>query len=173
MEERIRHYVLQIVDEYHCSRGEGLYPVDIRIKGPQRARKIEITLDTDSGIRISDCAWFSRRLRDLLENDAELLAETGEDFDLLVSSPGLGEPLKLPRQYIRHAGKPLRVTYNDVDGAEKEVFGLLSDVVLQETEKPRITIIPAKSRTGGKRAEKAPVTLGLDQILRAVPEADV
>ncbi|NTW11386.1 MAG: ribosome maturation factor RimP, partial [Chlorobiaceae bacterium] len=108
MQERIRHYVLQVIEE-----SRGIYLVELRLKGSRQSRKIEITLDTDSGIRIDECARFSRRLRALLESDAELVAETGDDFELTVASPGLGEPLKLERQYIRHSGKPMRVTYTD------------------------------------------------------------
>lgn len=167
MQERIRHSVLQLVEE-----SPGIYMVDLGIKGPQSGRKIEIILDTDSGIRIAECARFSRRLRELVESDPELLAETGEDFELMVSSPGLGEPLKIVRQYIRHSGKPLRVTYTDEAGASKELFGRLTDVGLDE-ERPRIALLPAKTRAGGRNAEKQPVTLYLDQIVRAVPEADL
>jgi ribosome maturation factor RimP len=168
MQERIRHNVLQLVEE-----SPGIYLVDLGIKGPQSGRKIEIILDTDSGIRIAECARFSRRLRELVENDAELLAETGEDFELMVSSPGLGEPLKLERQYIRHSGKLLRVTYTDENGAGKEVFGRLTDVWLHDEGRPRISLLPAKNMAGGRKTEKQPLTLYLDQVVRAVPEADL
>ncbi|NTU98289.1 MAG: ribosome maturation factor RimP [Chlorobiaceae bacterium] len=166
MQERIGHYVLQVIEEL-----QGIYLVEFRLKGPKRGPKIEIILDTDSGIRIAECARFSRRLRELLESDADLLAETGDDFELMVSSPGLGEPLKLARQYIRHTGKPLRITYADEAGTEKEIFGHLAEVRFQDDERPSITLFPIQKKAGGRKTEKQPLTLYLDRIVRAVPEA--
>ncbi len=168
MQERIRHSVLQVIEEF-----EGVYLVDLRVRGAQRGRKIELILDTDTGIRIDACARISRRLHDLIESNADLLAETGEDFELMVSSPGLGEPLKLDRQYIRHKGRPLRVTYTDEDGTEKEAFGRLADIVLQDDGNRRITLLPIIRKGTASKKEKQSVTLSLDQIVRSVPEADL
>ncbi|NTW83837.1 MAG: ribosome maturation factor RimP [Chlorobiaceae bacterium] len=168
MQERIRHFVLQVIEEF-----QGIYLVDLRVRGPQRGRKIEIILDTDTGIRIDECARVSRRMRDLIESSAELLAETGEDFEITVSSPGLGEPLKLDRQYFRHKGRPLRVSYTGDDGTEKEVFGRLAEVMLQDEGNRRITLLPINKKGGTSKKEKQSVTLSLDQIVRSVPEADM
>jgi ribosome maturation factor RimP len=168
MQERIRQYVLRVIEE-----SDGIYLVDFRLKGSRSRMKVEIILDTDSGIRIEQCARFSRRLRELLENDSELLDETGDDYELTVSSPGLGEPLKLERQYLRHAGKPLRIVYKDETGAEKEVYGRLTGVMLHDEGEPRITILPAKSGKAARKSATQSITIILDQIVRAVPEADV
>ena len=73
MQERIRNCVLQIIAESAGTRGEGAYFIDVTVKGSERHRKIEVLLDADDGIRIHQCAYFSRRLRERLEGDDELL----------------------------------------------------------------------------------------------------
>ncbi len=172
-EERVRQFVLQALSELSGTKSEAAYLVDLRIKGPQRGRKIEIIADTDAGIRISQCAKVSRRIREMIENDSEALSCVGEDFELMVSSPGLGEPLKFPRQYIRHSGKLLRVTYTDESGVQSELFGRLVDLSLSDESRQWIMIMPEKKRSKGAKNDKNSVTLYLDQIVRSVPEAEL
>ncbi|NHQ59902.1 ribosome maturation factor RimP [Chlorobium sp. BLA1] len=173
MQERIRSSVLQIIDGSAGTRGEGAYLVDLKVKGPQRARKIEILVDDDSGVRIDQCAWLSRRLRELLEGDEELLALVGEDFEITVSSPGLGEPLMLHRQYVRHCGKIIEVTYTDEDAVQRELRGRLLRVSLSEESRPHIVIMPEKNRKKGSTPNREEVTLYLDQVNRAIPLAQL
>jgi ribosome maturation factor RimP len=173
MQERINNCVLQIIADAQGTRGEGIYLVDLKVKGPQRSRKIEILLDDDSGIRVDQCAWLSRRVRERLEGDEELLDMVGEDFEITVSSPGLGEPLKLPRQYLRHSGKTMEVTYTDAEDAEKVLKGHLVLVSLSEESRPYIVIMPEKNKKKGDQSKTEGVTLYLDQVIRAVPEAEL
>ncbi|NTW68361.1 MAG: ribosome maturation factor RimP [Chlorobiaceae bacterium] len=173
MQERIRSCVLQIIDGSVGTRGEGAYLVDLKVKGPQRARKIEIVVDDDSGVRIDQCAWLNRRLRERLEGDEELLAMVGEDFEITASSPGLGEPIMLPRQYIRHCGKVLEVTYSDDGGVERELKGRLLRVSLSEESRQHIVIMPEKNKKKGATPNREEVTLYLDQVSRAVPVAEL
>jgi ribosome maturation factor RimP len=173
MQERIKNCVLQIIAESSGTRGEGAYLVDLTVKGPQRARKIEILIDDDSGVRIDQCAWLSRRVRERLEGDEELLEMVGEDFEITVSSPGLGEPIRLPRQYIRHSGKLMQVTYTDAEGEHRELKGHLLQVSLSEDSRPHIVIMPEKNKKKGDQSKTEGVTLYLDQVVRAVPEAEL
>jgi len=173
MQERIRNSVLHIIDGAAGTRGEGAYLVDCKVKGPQRARKIEILVDDDSGIRIDQCAWLSRRVRELLEGDEELLALVGEDFEVTVSSPGLGEPIMLPRQYKRHCGKMMEITYRDDEALPRELKGRLLHVSLSEESRPHVVIMPEKNKKKGSTPGREEVTLYLDQVERAVPVAEL
>ncbi|MEI6756430.1 MAG: ribosome maturation factor RimP [Chlorobium sp.] len=173
MQERINNCVSRIIAESVGTRGEGIYLIDLKVKGPARNRKIEILVDTDAGIQIHQCAWLSRRVREQLESDEELLTLIGEDFELLVSSPGLGEPIKLPRQYSRHVGKLLRVVYNDESGEQAELEGHLQGVSLSEESRSHIVILPKKNKTTGHKPKTEGITLYLDQVIRAVPEAEL
>src|SRR5690606_4151329 len=85
-----------------------LYVVDISIKPSKVMQKIVILLDKDEGITIDECASVSRRLAAALE--AEEIIEGS--YNLEVSSPGLDQPLRLPRQYKKNLGRELKVTLN-------------------------------------------------------------
>ncbi len=173
MQERIRNCVLQIIAESVGTRGEGTYFIDVTVKGSERHRKIEVLVDADDGIRIHQCAYLSRRLRERFEGDDELLELVGENFDLVVSSPGLGEAIVLPRQYVRHIGKFMRVTYRDEGGEEVELEGHLKEVLLSDDERRWIVMLPKKSIKKGHQPKVEEIKLYLDQVVRAVPDAEI
>ena len=66
---------------------------------------INVLLDSDSGLTLSDCRSISRVIETSLDRD-------DEDFSLTVSSSGVGEPLVL-RQYMKNVGRKVRVTLID------------------------------------------------------------
>ena len=173
MQERISNCVLQVIAESEGTRGEGVYLIDLKVKGKVSSRKIEILMDADIGIRIHQCAYFSRRIREKIEGDDELLELIGENFDLMVSSPGLGEPIIIPRQYIRHLGKLLQISYINSPGEQAELRGNLLEVSLSEESEARIVIMPEKEKRKGQQPKTEGVTLYLNQVIRAVPEAEL
>ncbi len=173
MQERISNCLHQIIAESAGTRGEGAYLLDVKVKGKGSGRKIEILMDADSGIRIHQCAWFGRRIREMIENDDELQELIGENFDLMVSSPGLGEPIIIPRQYIRHIGKLLSVRYTDLAGVQDELRGHLHEVSLFEESRPWIVIVPEKGKKRASQPAAASILLYLDQVICAVPEAEL
>ena len=67
---------------------------------------IYVFLDGDSGVTIQQCADISRHIEHNLDR-------TKEDFELHVSSYGIGQPLKLFRQYKNAVGKNLSITTED------------------------------------------------------------
>lgn len=87
----------QIVNE-KLSSGE-LFLVDIKIN---RANCIEVFIDSERGINISDCADLSRFIEEHLDRERE-------DFELNVSSAGLDQPLKVIRQYHKNIGREVKV----------------------------------------------------------------
>ncbi len=173
MQERINNCVSRVIGESAGTRGEGAYLIDIKVKGKGNSRKIEILMDADIGIRIHQCAYMSRRIREQIEGDDELLEMIGENFDLIVSSPGLGEPIIIPRQYIRHVGKLLQVTYTGPDGEPVELAGHLQDVSLSDESGSHIVIMPEKNKKRGQQPKTEAITLYLNQVIRAVPEAEL
>lgn len=96
-----------------------LYLVDVR-SGTGKRSKITVLLDSDNGISIDQCAEVSRKLSLKLEE----LNLVDSPYTLEVSSPGLDEPLKIKRQYIKNRGRDLLVTL--IDGSQKK--GTLKEV---------------------------------------------
>jgi ribosome maturation factor RimP len=86
--------------------------VEVRIKP---TNNIKIALDADNGLPIEKCVAYNRRLYKQLE-EAGLYPDG--DFSLEVSSPGLDEPLKMHRQYVKNIGRPVEVTRNDGEKVE-------------------------------------------------------
>ena len=82
---------------------------------------IKVFVDGDDGIKIERCVSFNRRLYKLIE-EAAIYPEG--DFSLEVSSPGIEEPLKLHRQYLKNIGRTIEIQL--LDGTVKE--GLLETV---------------------------------------------
>ncbi|MBL7137779.1 MAG: ribosome assembly cofactor RimP [Bacteroidales bacterium] len=67
------------------------------------ANKIAAFIDGDQGITIDDCKELTRHIGSTLDRDQE-------DYDLTVSSAGADNPMKIPRQYIKHVGRELEIT---------------------------------------------------------------
>jgi ribosome maturation factor RimP len=88
--------------------------------------------ERDNGITIEKCVIINRKLYKLIEETA--LYPEG-DFSLEISSPGVDEPLKLNRQFIKNIGRSLEVILND--GAIKEgklLAATETDITIETTE---------------------------------------
>ena len=66
------------------------------------SNEIMLTLDSDTRVTIDTCAELSRAVNEAFDRDEE-------DFSLTVASAGIGEPLKLVRQYRKVVGSPVEV----------------------------------------------------------------
>lgn len=79
--------------------------------------RIVVEIDHADGVWIEDCVALSKYIEDHLNRDEE-------DYELEVGSAGLGQPFKVPQQYINFIGKEVEVL--DADG--KKVKGILKTV---------------------------------------------
>lgn len=68
--------------------------------------EIELLIDSDTAVRLEDCAALNRAI------EAELDREV-EDFALMVASAGIGSELKLLRQYAKIIGSSVEVLLKD------------------------------------------------------------
>ncbi len=68
--------------------------------------QIILRVDRDGGIDMGTCTTISRKLKFWL-SEQELIED---NYRLEVSSPGVGVPLKLQRQYANNIGRTLSVT---------------------------------------------------------------
>lgn len=109
--------------------GDGsLFLVDIRIKP---TNNIKVFIDGDQGVSIEKCVSVNRKLYKQIEEGG--MYPEG-DFSLEVSSPGLEEPLKLHRQYVKNINRHVEVTLKDgvkIQGVLKEVSE--ESILVEET----------------------------------------
>ena len=82
---------------------EELFLVEVLIGGDY---KIKVFVDSDTNeLTIRKCVRVSRHLEEFLDVDVEV----AEKYTLDVSSPGLENSLKIPRQYKKLIGKTLKI----------------------------------------------------------------
>jgi ribosome maturation factor RimP len=106
-----------------------IFLVEVKIKP---TNNVKVFLDGDSGISIQQCAVLNRSLYKQLE-ESNLFP--GGDFSLEVSSAGLDEPLKLPRQYKKNIGREVEITMNDGAKIEGKLTQAGQENVTIEEEK--------------------------------------
>jgi ribosome maturation factor RimP len=121
------------------------FVVDIRIKP---TNNVKLFVDGDNGMPVEKLVAFNRNLYARLEA-AALFPDN--DFSLEVSSPGLDEPLKQQRQFLKNIGRKVTVTL--LDGSEKE------GTLLAATEE-LLTI----EEVIGKKKEKKITEINLNEI---------
>ena len=66
------------------------------------SNQIMVALDSEKGITIDHCVQISRLVEESLDREEE-------DFELQVSSAGLGQPFKVQRQYKKNIGQEVEV----------------------------------------------------------------
>lgn len=126
--------------------------VDVKIKP---VNNIKVFVDGDNGISIDKCTKFSKKLIKAMEEAH--IPESG-DYALEFSSPGISEPLKLHRQYLKNMGRNVSVTLTD--GTAK--IGTLKKV---EAESIIITQVSGKSK---KTLVEEDVEIPFDQIVKTI-----
>ena len=169
--DEIRRTIEDVVSGFSAGSGTEVYLVDLVIRGG--GRKIEVIADTDSGIGIGQCATLSRRIRERLESLEEIPMFAEGDFDLMVASPGLGEPIRVKRQYIRHVGHLIKVEYDDAAGGKRDMTGRLLEAGVGGEEDPYIVIVPQAKRGGKKTEEPASARFRLADISRASVQTEL
>ena len=107
-----KNVVKKLVDEW--LQDQEYFLVDIEISPDNR---IVVEIDHADGVWIEDCVALSRYIEERLSRDEE-------DYELEVGSAGLGQPFKVPQQYINFVGKEVEVL--DADGVK--VKGILKAV---------------------------------------------
>ena len=108
--------------------GKDYFLVDIDVSPDNR---IVVEIDHADGVWIEDCVDLSKYIEDHLDRDKE-------DFELEVGSAGLGQPFKVPQQYINFIGKEVEVLDAEgkkIKGTLKAVDGNLFTVTTQEKVK--------------------------------------
>jgi len=103
--------ITDLIDEA-LALNESLYLVDVSIS---TNNKIQIIVDGDNGVPLSECIRISRAIDNSLDRETE-------DFSLEVSTPDIAHPLKLKRQYIKNINRILKVKT-----AEEEIEGTLQE----------------------------------------------
>jgi ribosome maturation factor RimP len=91
--------------------GKLTFLVEVEVR---KGNVIDVYLDSDKGVDISECVEITRLIESKFDRDKE-------DYELRVSSPGLERPFKLLRQYNKYVGREIKILANDNRKMEGEL----------------------------------------------------
>jgi ribosome maturation factor RimP len=128
--------------------GTEVFLVDILI---HPGNNIEVYVDTREGISLDKCAEINKYLVGKLDKDIE-------DYNLEVSSPGLGAPLKVPRQFDKNLGKEVEIIKKDGIKLKVRLLEYFGDYLEVEQQ------IPAKAGSGSKKTVAQPLRIDIKDI---------
>ncbi len=125
-------------------KGTDIFLVAVKVSSSNR---IMIFADTMKGISIDECAALHRHIEKNLDRDIE-------DYELLVSSPGLDIPFGVIEQYYKNEGKLVQV----IDNEDSRFTGNLKNVTSGGFE------LETEIKIKGKAKEKKDISFNFDQI---------
>jgi len=144
---QVEKRVAALVEEKIADRPE-LFLVEVKML-PNN--KLIIHVDGDEGISIQDCVAISRHVGFHLEEENAI----EQAYNLEVSSPGVGEPLKLVRQYSKNVGRTLSIKLKDGLKKEGKLLSVTeNDLLIEESVKEK-----------GKKAVAVQTTVPFNDIL--------
>lgn len=120
-------------------------------------KKVEVFVDSDSGMTFAKCQRISRYLESYLDEAKPL----GEEYILDVSSPGVDRPLKFHRQYLKNVGRTLEVTTTE---------GESYTGVLKAATPTEVTLEAKQRVQEGKRKKTVveDITIATDAIKKSI-----
>ncbi len=113
------------------------YTVEVELKPNQR---LYVFADSDSGMSFEKCRTISR----YLESHIDAHNWLGEKYVLEVSSPGIGRPMKFPRQYKKNIGRTLAVSttegahYTATLAEATDEHIMLTETVVEKVDKKKV-----------------------------------
>lgn len=143
-EQSIRALALEKLQEF-----EHLFLVDVKVSA---AKNIEVSVDGMKPVTIENCVAISRHIEGNLDREQE-------DFQLTVTSAGMGMPFKVWQQYVKNVGREVELVQRNGDKIE----GILEHA---ENNMVSIRLPEKKKKKKGEAEEQGPtsISLGLDEI---------
>jgi ribosome maturation factor RimP len=125
----------------------GIEIVEVELKGSGRSHLLRIYIDRPEGVTHADCELISRSVSAVLDEEDPIPGS----YELEVSSPGVERKLSKWQDWLRFAGKKVKVVLKEPLDHELKHF----DGVIARTEDHSVTVELA----GGKE-----VTFPVEQV---------
>jgi ribosome maturation factor RimP len=110
-----------------------VFIVEVRLhRGKHNVLSVQI--DTDRGIRIEECTELSRVMSAWFDEKDVF----DFPYTLEVSSPGLDQPLKLHRQYVKNIGRKLNVVTKTGEATKGKLLEVTKAALLLEPEMGKV-----------------------------------
>ena len=131
---------------------ESAFLIDFSISA---SNVISVSVDTLEGITLKGITAVSRMIEHNLDREEE-------DFELSVSSPGVGSPLKVKEQYLQNIGRDLKVKTSNDEEFIGELIAFADEVLTLQWEER----VP-KEVGKGKVTVNKEVQLNLSEVKEA------
>jgi len=139
-----------------------VFVVDISLKQGKKS-VLSVKIDRDDGITLSDCTKASRKISKWLEDHDPL----DFSYTLEVSSPGVGYPLQLKRQYLNNIGRILQVNLHEGEEVKGELVSVQDEKIILNT-----AFKETKGKKKGKKTAKKEKIL-LDEAQKAIQYTEI
>ena len=150
-----RQKIEDIINE--ALTGTDIFLVDLNVS---RSNVIQVFIDHNRGVSLDDCMALHRTIGECLDRDEE-------DYELQVSSPGLGQPIRVFPQYLKALGEILQIELTDGDRLRGTLLEARSAAEGREAE---LTIRLAGTKR--KPAPEEPIAVQISRIKSARVEID-
>lgn len=128
-------------------KGSENYLIDVKVSA---SNKIAVLIENDQHVAIQDCINLSRHIEHSLDREQE-------DFELEVSSPGIDQPFRHERQYLKYQGQEVEIKLRN---------GMKYKGLLSLPEKNVVSVEAVKSKTSKKTTiPTEPLRFSLNEIL--------
>jgi len=133
----MKNVVKNITQE--IAKERNLFLINFVNRGSSSKPIFEIYIDNKDGITTDLCAEFSKEIKVQIEK-SELYEN---DYQLIVSSPGVDEPLKYIDQFFKHIGREFKISFDDgekIQSIEAKLTEIIDDVLTFIYKKEEIKI---------------------------------
>jgi ribosome maturation factor RimP len=140
-----KQHIIELAESF--LEGSENYLIDVKVSA---SNKIAVLIENDQHVAIQDCINLSRHIEHSLDREQE-------DFELEVSSPGIDQPFRHERQYLKYTGQEVEVKLRN---------GMKYKGLLSLPEKNVISVEAVKSKTSKKTPiPTEPLRFSLNEIL--------
>ena len=125
IEEKIREL---LEEKFQEEEFQDCYLVEM--KHHQSNKRVEVYIECDNALTHEKCQKISRYLEGFIDENQWL----GEKYILEVSSPGIGRPLRLKRQYHKNIGRRIEVDFIEGKPHTGQLIEVNDDTITIEYE---------------------------------------
>jgi ribosome maturation factor RimP len=121
---------------------EGIELVEVEFKPEAGRWVLRLYIDTFRGVTLDDCELVSRQVSAMLDMKDPI----EQAYTLEVSSPGVNRVLRREKDFVAHAGSPVRIRTRRKVGGQRNFQGTLKGVensmIILDVDGERIDIDP-------------------------------
>jgi len=151
--QQIKDQIESFINQNLESESHFLLEVNIG-SGKVREGKVQVLIDSDSGITIEECSKYSRKLGAFLE-ESDLFEQA---YTLEIASPGVDFPLTSERQFLKNINRNLAV---EIKGSSTVIEGKL---LAYQEDKIQLEV---SEKLKGKKSQLKMIEISLENIVKA------